>query len=118
MTILRRNMELVRRIKIRHVVLQDESMGTMMKTNSILAGFVATTLLVSSAFAETSAPLPSGRPAGTKDAALLSLGVLPLTLIAGFTTLVIVAGAGGFSSDKAAASPIGTVTVTTTGTSA
>ena len=46
-----------------------------MKLNSIMGGAVAAALLVSSAFATdigpAAAPLPAGKAAGTKDAALL-----------------------------------------------
>jgi len=47
-----------------------------MKSSKLLAALTASALLISPTFAtETAnAPLPAGKPAGTKEAALLALG--------------------------------------------
>lgn len=85
-----------------------------MKTKSVLSVVLAVSLFASSALAADS-PLPAGKPAGTKEANLAGMGLLPLTLIVGFTTVVIVAAAGGFSKSSSPAAPISPVT-TGTGT--
>ncbi len=76
-----------------------------MKTKSILVGLAAAALLVSSV---TAAPLPSGKPAGTREAALLGLTGLPLVATIAAVSLAITAAAGGFDNK----------TTTTTGTGA
>jgi hypothetical protein len=73
----------------------------------VLAGIVAAALLVSSVSAET-APLPAGKPAGTKEASLFGLAGLPLYLTIAALGLTIAAAAGGFSGHNKV--------VTTTGT--
>jgi hypothetical protein len=83
-----------------------------MKASSVLSAVAAISLFATTAFA-ADAPLPAGRPAGTKQAALAGMGLLPLTVLVGFTTLVIVAAAGGFSKSSAAATPISPVTTGT-----
>jgi len=61
---------------------------------SIIVGFVAATLLVSTAFAAT--PLPAGKPAGTKVASIITDNA-PLLLGIGVATFVIIAASGGFN---------------------
>ena len=72
-----------------------------MKSKSILAGVVAASLLVSSAFAAEKAagPLPAGKPAGTKEAAFLG-PYAPLYLAAAVAVFVAVAASGGFNDDS------------------
>lgn len=85
-----------------------------MKSSKLVVAMLVSALLVSPSFAAT--PLPAGRPAGSKDAALLALSPLTLAFVGGFVSLLAVAGAGGFSSGKSA--PQNTATTTaTTGTS-
>jgi hypothetical protein len=64
---------------------------------SVIGGVVAASLLVSSAFAaEKASPLAAGKPAGTKEAALL--GPLAPVILAGLVaTFVAVAASGGFN---------------------
>jgi len=85
-----------------------------MKSSKLVAAMLVSTLLVSPSFAAT--PLPAGKPAGSKDAALLALSPLTLALVGGFAALLAVAAAGGFSSGKSPSQNT-TVTTATTGTS-
>ena len=64
---------------------------------SVIGGVIAASLLVSSAFAaEKASPLAAGKPAGTKEAALL--GPLAPVILAGLVaTFVAVAASGGFN---------------------
>ncbi|HJR56817.1 MAG TPA: hypothetical protein VJ798_09575 [Rhizomicrobium sp.] len=71
-----------------------------MKSKSILAGVVAASLLVSSAFAaEKAGPLPAGKPAGTKEAAFLGPNA-PIILAVAVAVFVAVAASGGFNDDS------------------
>ena len=64
---------------------------------SVIGGVVAASLLVSSAFAaEKASPLAAGKPAGTKEAALL--GPYAPAILAGVVAIfVAVAASGGFN---------------------
>jgi hypothetical protein len=72
-----------------------------MKSKSILAGVVASSLLVSSAFAaeKTAGPLPAGKPAGVKEAAFLG-PYAPVILAVAVAVFVAVAASGGFNDDS------------------
>ena len=61
---------------------------------SVIGGVVASTLIVSTAFAAT--PLPAGKPAGTKVASIITDNA-PLLLGIGVATFVIIAASGGFN---------------------
>ena len=63
-----------------------------------IGGFVAATLLVSTAFAAS--PLPAGKPAGTKVASIITDNA-PLLLGTGVAIFVIIAATGGFNDDSA-----------------
>ncbi|MBV9548073.1 MAG: hypothetical protein JO256_00185 [Alphaproteobacteria bacterium] len=77
-----------------------------MKAKSIMTGVTAAVLLVSSAVADI-APLPSGKPAGTKQATLLGLTGLPLVALIAAVSIAIVAAAGGFDNSTTATSGTG-----------
>lgn len=79
---------------------------------AIFAAFLSTTLVVSSAFAavQSPAPLPAGKPAGVKEAALLGPSLFLVLLSAG---IVI----GGVSLAVSGNSNNGVTTPTTTSTS-
>jgi len=67
-------------------------------------------LLTSPVLAEnaaTTAPLPAGKPAGTKQADLFGIGLLPTLLITGAIVVAAVAASGGFDS-KSSSSTTGT----------
>jgi hypothetical protein len=72
-----------------------------MKSKSVLAGVVAGSLLVSSAFAadKVAGPLPAGKPAGTKEAAFLG-PYAPVILGVAVAVFVAVAASGGFNDDS------------------
>ena len=72
-----------------------------MKSKSILGGVVAASLLVSSAFAADKAvgPLPAGKPAGVKEAAILG-PYAPVILAVAVAVFVAVAASGGFNDDS------------------
>jgi hypothetical protein len=71
-----------------------------MKSKSVIGGVVAAALLVSSAFAaDKAAPLPAGKPAGTKEAAILGANA-PLILGIAVAVFVAVAASGGFNDDS------------------
>jgi len=68
--------------------------------NSVIGGVVAASLLISTSLfaAEKAAPLPAGKPAGTKEAAFL--GPLAPVFIAGAVAVfVAVAASGGFNDE-------------------
>ena len=70
-----------------------------MKSKSVIGGVVAAALLVSSAFAaEKSAPLSAGKPAGTKEAAILGASA-PLIIGVAVAVFIAVAASGGFNDD-------------------
>ena len=72
-----------------------------MKSKSILGGVVAASLLVSAAFAADKAvgPLPAGKPAGVKEAAILG-PYAPVILAVAVAVFVAVAASGGFNDDS------------------
>lgn len=72
-----------------------------MKSKSVLAGLVAGSLLVSSAFAadKVAGPLPAGKPAGAKEAAFLGV-YAPVILGVAVAVFVAVAASGGFNDDS------------------
>ena len=72
-----------------------------MKSSKLLAALTASVLLISPTFAaETAnAPLPAGKPAGTKEAALLALGPIFWIGLAAIA-IGITAAAGGFNSSS------------------
>jgi hypothetical protein len=64
---------------------------------SVIGGVVAASLLVSSAFAaEKASPLAAGKPAGTKEAAILGVEA-PAIIAVAVATFVAVAASGGFN---------------------
>ncbi len=77
-----------------------------MKSKSFVGAVTAAALFASSAFAAdiapTKAPLPAGKPAGTKEAAILGLApwvpVFVAVVIAGF---IAAAATGSFQDSKA-----------------
>ncbi len=74
--------------------------------NSVIGGFVAASLLMSTSLfaAEKAAPLPAGKPAGTKEAAFL--GPLAPVIIAGAVGVFIaVAASGGFNDSTSGTTP-------------
>jgi len=83
-----------------------------MKSKSIIGAVTAAAFFASSAFAAdiapTKAPLPAGKPAGAKEAAILGLGIwTPLIVgvaIAGFIGL---AASGSFNSKNSTPSTQG-----------
>jgi hypothetical protein len=84
-----------------------------MKPAKFFAALAVSGLLITPSFADD-APLPAGKPAGAHDAALLGISALTFAIVGGFAAILIVAGAGGFSSGK---SPSTNTVTTTTGTS-
>jgi hypothetical protein len=80
-----------------------------MKSKTLAAAVAAVSLLASSAYAIDSTPLPAGKPAGTKDAALLAAS--PFLLI-GIVAVAVVIGVAASSSSNNKVT-----TGTTTGTS-
>jgi hypothetical protein len=84
-----------------------------MKTAKILSALAVSALLISPSFAADT-PLPAGKPAGTRESALLGFSALTVAFVGGFTGLLIAAGSGAFSSKPVAAA----VTTSTTGTGA
>ena len=71
-----------------------------MRSKSVIGGVVAAALLVSSAFAaDKAAPLPAGKPAGTKEAAILGSNA-PLILGIAVAVFVAVAASGGFNDES------------------
>ena len=67
---------------------------------SVIGGVIAASLLVSSAFAaEKASPLAAGKPAGTKESALLG-PFAPGILAGAVATFVAVAASGGFNSSS------------------
>jgi hypothetical protein len=68
---------------------------------SVIGGVIAASLLVSSAFAAEKAatPLPAGKPAGTKESALLD-PLAPGILAGAVAIFVAVAASGGFNSSS------------------
>lgn len=60
-----------------------------MKFTKLLPAVFASALLVSPSFAETAAPLPAGKPAGTKEAALFAAS--PFLFIIGIAAIVGIA---------------------------
>ncbi len=70
---------------------------------SVFGCVFATSLIVSSAFAaEKSAPLPSGKPAGTKQAQVQGISTPVLALGAAVAIFVAIAATGGFNDDSVA----------------
>ena len=82
-----------------------------MKLKSLVGAVTAAAFLSSSAFAAdvspSKAPLPAGKAAGTKEAALLGPLLIPALLAAGVGIFVGVAASGGFNDDKATPSTAG-----------
>jgi hypothetical protein len=78
-----------------------------MKFSKVLTAVTASALLISPVLASEVSPLPAGKPAGTKEAALETGGVLLVVGIAA-VAVGIAAAAGAFDSK----------TTTTTGTGA
>jgi hypothetical protein len=76
---------------------------------AICAALVATSLMSSSVFAATAAPLPAGKPAGAKQAALLG----PNGLLVLFGLGVVI---GGVVLTVSGGDKTGVTTPTTTGT--
>ena len=70
---------------------------------SIFGCVIAASLIVSSAFAaEKSAPLPSGKPAGTKQAQLQGLPTPLIAVAVGTAVFVALAATGAFNDDSSA----------------
>ncbi len=70
---------------------------------SIFGCVIAASLIVSSAFAaEKSAPLPSGKPAGTKQAQVQGIPIPLLAVGTAVAIFVAVAATGGFNDDSVA----------------
>jgi hypothetical protein len=67
---------------------------------SVIGGFVAASLLISTSLfaAEKAAPLPAGKPAGTKEAAFLGPRA-PVILAGAVAVFVAVAASGGFNDE-------------------
>ena len=86
-----------------------------MKPAKFLAALAVSGLLITPSFAD--APLAAGKPAGTKDAALLGVSALTFALVGGFAGLLIVAAAGGFSSGVSPSQNTVSTATATTGTS-
>ena len=82
-----------------------------MKSKSFVGAVTAAALITSSAFAAdvsaSKAPLPAGKAAGTKEAALLGPLLIPALVAAGIGIFVGVAASGGFNDDKATPSTAG-----------
>ena len=78
-----------------------------MKSANLFAALTAATLLISPSFAAETSPLPAGKAAGTKEAALLALG--PIFWI-GLAAIAIGVGVAASNNGK-------TTTATSTGTS-
>ena len=77
-----------------------------MKSKSIVGAVTAAALFATSAFAAdiapANAPLPAGKPAGTKEAAFLGLGVwVPAIIAVGIAGFIGAAAAGTFQNSKA-----------------
>ena len=68
---------------------------------SVIGGVVAASLLSSTSLfaAEKAAPLPAGKPAGTKEAAFLG-PLAPVILAGAVAVFVAVAASGGFNDDS------------------
>jgi len=78
-----------------------------MKSKSIVGAVTAAALFATSAFAAdiapANAPLPAGKPAGTKEAAFLGLGVwVPAIVAVAIAGFIGAAAAGTFQNSKAA----------------
>jgi hypothetical protein len=81
---------------------------------AIGAAAVSALLVSSTAFAANVAPLPAGKPAGTKEAALLGTPFM-LIGIAVVVAVIAIAASGGDDNDNPT-TPVTNTTTTTTGT--
>ena len=76
-----------------------------MKSKSFVGAVTAAALFASSAFAAdiapSKAPLPAGKPAGTKEAAFLGLGIwVPAIVAVGIAGFIAAAATGSFNDSK------------------
>ena len=78
-----------------------------MKSKSFVGAVAAAALFASSAFAaDVSAPLPAGKPAGAKEAALLGAWA-PIYVAAAVALFIGLAASGSFNDDHATPSTLG-----------
>ena len=82
---------------------------------AIGAAAVSALLVSSTAFAANVAPLPAGKPAGTKEAALLGTPFMLIGIAVVVAVIAIAASGGGDDNDKPT-TPVTNTTTTTTGT--
>jgi hypothetical protein len=77
-----------------------------MKFKSLVGAVAAAAFLSSSAFAADVAPLPAGKPAGAKEAALLG-EYAPIYLAVAVGLFVALAASGTFNDDHATPTTVG-----------
>ena len=78
-----------------------------MKSAKILSALAVSALLISPSFA-ADVLLPAGKPAGSHEAALLTVSPLTIAVVAGFAGLLVAAGTGSFSNAPTTATTSGT----------